>query len=102
MPNPHNAKFVSVTGILAGMMAVGTLKRFYADIASVTFLGAEPLTNATKGKYLTLVPILQTRLTHFSATPTPKGKRKAAISFKDKQTPTKKASCLEVELLRTE
>ena len=51
MPNPKNPKFVGVTGTLTGIRAEGTLKKFYVDIASVTFLGPVPQVHATKGKY---------------------------------------------------
>jgi len=71
MPNPKNPKFVSVTGVLTGMRVAGVSKRFYVDISSVTFLGAAPPAYTTKAA-------------------TPNGKRKAAINFEDKLTPTKK------------
>jgi len=81
----------NVTGILAGMRVVGTLKRFHVDIASVTFLGPALPAYTTQGEYPDSRPTTQTVLLPTAMTPTPKGRRKAGISFDDKPIPTKKS-----------
>jgi hypothetical protein len=42
LPNLHNPKFVSVTGVLNGVKVSGAAKRYHVDITSVTFLGSTP------------------------------------------------------------
>jgi len=81
MPNPNVVKFISVTGVLAGMRVVGALKRFHVDIASVTFLGPAPPTYTTQSEYPNSRPTTQTDFPH-SVNPDPQGEAKGRNIFR--------------------
>jgi len=75
IPNPNGVKFVSVTGVLAGMRFVGTLKGFRVDIASVKFLGPAPPAYTTQGEYPNSRPTTKTDFPH-SVDANPQGEAK--------------------------
>jgi len=62
IPNPNSPKFVSVSGILAGIRTDGNSKRFHTDITMVTFLGPVPATYATQREYSIPRPMAKTNL----------------------------------------
>jgi len=95
IPNPNGVKFVSVTGVVAGMRVVGTLKRFCVDITSVIFLGPAPPADITQGKYPNSRPTTQTDFPH-SIDTNPQGEAKGRESLSKTNLPHPRKLALEL------
>jgi hypothetical protein len=75
LPNRNNLKFVSVSGTLTSIEAVGDTKKFHIEIASITFLGPAPSAYTAKVSTSVLTPVSWIRLISPKvSTPTSKGK----------------------------
>jgi len=93
MPNPNSLKFIGVTGTLAGIRLVGTLRRFCVDIVSVTFLGPAPPAYTTQGKYSSSHTLTRTDFLH-SINTNSEGEAKGGNKLRRQAHPNQESSQL--------
>ena len=93
MPNTNNPKFMSVSGILAGMRTVGGVRRYHVDITLPTFLGPAPPAYVTQSEYPMSRPITQADSPH-SINLNPQGEAKGRNQFRRQTHPDQEVSHL--------